>query len=282
MRSQAVTGLLAAWITLASLTAAGAEKPRRIFLWPKDAEVQEPRLSFKTRDPVMRITDIETPYLTLHPAASAKPAPAVVVCPGGGYRYLCIDKEGTETAPWLNGLEITAVVLAYSTPNKRDAAFADAQRAVRLVRHHAKAWNIDPKRIGIMGFSAGGHLAVRLSTEFDKAAYERVDEIDTISCRPDFSIPVYPAYLADKGTLKVAVHKRIPPTVIVHTSDDKKFVQGSTLYFEALQKAAIPSKFLLFEKGGHGYGLRSPKDTPVAAWPARCGEWLTANGFGNK
>jgi len=225
---------------------------------------------------------VKTPYLTVYPASSPKPTPAIVVCPGGGYGHLCVDKEGSETAPWLNDLGITVVVLTYSTPGKRDEAFKDAQRAMRLVRHHARDWNIDPKRVGIMGFSAGGHLAARMGTESDKQAYEGVDEIDKLECRPDFCVLIYPAYLADKEKLSLPVGKQVPPTIIVQTEDDRRFVPGTRVYYEALQKAEVPSKFLLFEKGGHGYGMRASKEQPLGKWPEECGEWLKVNGFAGK
>lgn len=272
---------LAMAVAVGAIVAAAGEGDPKVstFLWPKDAEAKEPQQRFKTREDVIRITDVKTPYLAIYAVTSEKPAPAVIVCPGGGYGHLCVDKEGSETAPWLNGLGMTAIVLTYSTPGKQDDAFRDAQRAMRVVRHHAKEWNIDPKRVGIMGFSAGGHLAVRTSAQSDKQSYETVDEIDKLSCRPDFCILIYPAYLANKDQLAVPVSKNIPPTIIVQTEDDKKFVAGTKVYSKALEEAGVPSKFLLFEKGGHGFGMRAAKDSPLAKWPEQCGEWLKANGF---
>ncbi len=262
-----------------SFNAKGADTPTRQFLWPKDAELDQPRQRYKTRGETTRITDVKTPYVTIHPAGTQKPSPAVIICPGGGYAHLCVDKEGAEAAPWFNGLGITTIVLAYSTPKLKDKAFADIQRAVRLARHNAGTWNIDPKRIGVMGFSAGGHLAARLCAAYESKAYAKIDDIDRHSCRPDFCILVYPAYLRKKGTLQPAVHKHIPPTIIVHTKDDRRFVPGSKRYFAALQEANIPSKLLLFEKGGHGYGMRARKGSPLATWTARCGRWLEKHGF---
>jgi len=275
-----MAGLIVAVVTLSAVAAAtDTPTPIRKFIWPKDAKIEEPQQRFKTRGDVTRITDVKTPYLTVYPASSAKPTPAAIVCPGGGYSHLCVDKEGSETAPWLNGLGITAIVLTYSTPGKRDEAFCDAQRAIKLVRYHAKEWNIDPKRVGIMGFSAGGHLAARMGAESDKKAYDGVDEIDKLDCRPDFCILIYPAYLENKGTLSLPVSKRIPPTVMVQAEDDKRYVPGTKLYYEALQKAEVTSTFLLFKEGGHGFGMRASKDRPLGKWPEQCGAWLKTNGF---
>jgi acetyl esterase/lipase len=133
-----------------------------------------------------------------------------------------------------------------------------------------------------MGFSAGGHLAARTSAQFDKQSYEPVGETDKLSCRPDFCILIYPAYLAKKDQLDFPVNKQTPPTIIVQTEDDKKFVAGTKVYSKALEEAGITSKFLLFKKGGHGYGMRAAKDSPLAKWPEQCGEWLKTNGFTGK
>ncbi|HEQ60239.1 MAG TPA: hypothetical protein ENN74_01370, partial [Firmicutes bacterium] len=166
-------------------------------------------------DNVRRITDIEKPDITLYRAQAAEtPSPAVLVCPGGGYRILAIDKEGSEVAEWLNRFGVTAVVLKYRVPDNREGAFQDAQRAMRLIRSHAEAWNIDPHRVGVIGFSAGGHLSARLSTGYRVRAYEPVDEWDELGCRPDFTILVYPAYLAGEDyqlAEELAVTPETPP-----------------------------------------------------------------------
>lgn len=252
-------------------------------LWParkkgEQAIVKE-RVLPDRGDDVRRISDITEPSFTVYRVElKDRAAPAVLVFPGGGYSILAIDKEGTEIAAWLNSFGITAAVLKYRVPNDRKGAFQDAQRAMRLVRHHAKKWNIDPECIGVIGFSAGGHLAARLSTDYEKRTYSHLDEADTLSCRPDFCIMVYPAYLESRQTKGIAaelpVTGNIPPTFIVHTEDDRKFVSGSKAYHEALKKAGVPCELQLFPAGGHGYGLR-PSPYRVSRWPQECEKWLT-------
>ncbi len=269
--------MILAWaMLLPAVALQGQQAPAMHYLWPKDAKLEKPKQRIKTKVDVLRLTDITTPYLTVYPVKSQKPTPAMIVCPGGGYGHVCMDKEGSEAAPWLGKLGVTTIVLAYSTPGKRDEAFKDVRRAMRLVRHHAKAWNIDPKRVGVMGFSAGGHLAARASTQFHLKETGRLDVIDDLDCRPDFCVLVYPAYLEKKGQPTLSVNKKTPPTLIVHTEDDRRFIGGSRLYFESLQKSGVTSKFLLFKKGGHGYGMRA-KDEPLADWTKQCGQWLKAN-----
>jgi acetyl esterase/lipase len=221
-----------------------------------------------------RIFNVSTPTLAVYQAAGAKPAPAMIVCPGGAYGHLSYDLEGTEVATWLNSLGLTAAVLKYRVPNNRDGALQDLQRSLRLVRQHAAEWNIDPKKIGVIGFSAGGHLAARASTNFDSAAYPRLDAADDLTCRPDFVVLVYPAYLAVKGVVapELPITARTPPTYLTQAEDDHAYVPGTKTYFAALQAAGVPSKMVLFVSGGHGFGLRSQKEAKV--WPLRCQDWL--------
>ncbi|HSU66621.1 MAG TPA: alpha/beta hydrolase [Tepidisphaeraceae bacterium] len=227
-------------------------------------------------DHVRRITDISRPTLSVFPAPG-KPAaaPAVIVCPGGGYSYVVFDKEGTEIAQWLNSNGVAAIVLKYRTPHNRDGAFQDVQRAVSLTRAHAAEWNIVPNRVGVIGFSAGGNLAAKASTDFEPRTYAPIDAVDQLSCRPDFAILIYPAYLAQKdGTLAADLNlkAKIPPTLIVHSEDDKTFVAGSKAYHAALDDAKIPNEFLLYHTGGHGYGLRCTLE--AKAWPKAALAWL--------
>lgn len=255
-------------------------------LWPANTKNREKRNSEKVmtnrRDNVRRITDITNPSFTVYQVdKNDEPTPAVLIFPGGGYSILAINKEGTEIAEWLNNIGITAIVVKYRVPRKRNEAFQDAQRAIRLVRHHAKEWNIDPKRTGIIGFSAGGHLSARLSTDFENRGYTSLDDADEQNCRPDFCILVYPAYLIKKKTQELVdelpVTRHTPPTLIIHTEDDRRFVIGSKVYNQALKKAGVSSEFQLFQDGGHGYGLR-PSKHRVSKWPKLCEEWLKANG----
>ncbi len=256
-------------------------------LWPDKVRKTFPKLQETTQpdkgDGVIRITDVNNPTLTLYlPENTTTPLPVVLVFPGGGYNILAINKEGTEIAAWLNSIGVAAAVVKYRVPENRDGAFQDAQRAVRLVRQNAAAWHLDPNRVGVMGFSAGGHLSARASTEFKETSYDAVDEADKLSCRPDFCILIYPAYLDNEKQDGVApelpITKDIPPTFIVHTLDDKRFIIGSKLYAQALKDTSVSCDYQVFETGGHGYGLRSVGH-PVSVWPQRCDEWLKVRGI---
>lgn len=252
-----------------------------IEVWPEgkmpgkaatEAETLVPR-----KDGFTRITNISRPTLELYPAAGAegKPAPAVIVCPGGGYRYVVVDKEGSAIAKWLNEAGITALVLKYRTPDNREGALQDVQRAIRVVRSRAAELAIDPAKIGIIGFSAGGHVSARASTRFDDPAYPSIDVVDEQSARPDFAMLIYPAYLDDgKGAVSpdLKLSAMIPPTLIVHTDDDKSFIAGSRVYAAALTEAKVDHRFLLYPTGGHGYGLNCQGDAKV--WPEQAMEWL--------
>ena len=170
--------------------------------------------------------------------------------------------------------------LEYRTPDNRDGALQDVQRAIRLTRANAAEWGIDPKRIGVIGFSAGGHAAARASNQFERRFYEPLDQIDDISCRPDFAVLVYPAYLDDKKgsvTTDLDLKADIPPTLIVHSEDDKTHVVGSRIYSDALKKAGKDHAFRLYTSGGHGYGLHSKGAASV--WPEAAVEWLKHSGM---
>lgn len=204
----------------------------------------------------------------------------MIVCPGGGYSYVVVDKEGSEIAAWLNGQGITALVLQYRVPDNRSGALQDLQRALSLTRARAAAWNIDPKRIGVIGFSAGGHAAARASTQFDARTYPALDAVDEQSCRPDFAVLVYPAYLDDRSggvSPDLDLKANIPPTLIIHSEDDKAHVIGSKIYHTALEAAKITHEFKLYLTGGHGYGLHCERD--AKAWPEDALKWLQTVGM---
>ena len=246
-----------------------------VMLWPKDAvpapTTKGPEKALPSRgDNVLRLTEISEPSFTVYRAESAQPAPAVIICPGGGYSILAYDKEGTELAAWLNTLGITGVVLKYRVPNNREGAFQDIQRALRIVRHRAAEWNIARDRVGVMGFSAGGHLSARLSVFAGPATYPRVDAADEQRLRPDFAVLGYPAYL-DQGMVPL-VDVRTAPTFIAQAVDDKKFIVGTDAYFAALKETKGPHAFFRCATGGHGHGLRSDKE--AKAWPDKCQAWL--------
>jgi acetyl esterase/lipase len=256
----------------------------QIKLWPTPNAPTE-RVLPSRGDSVTRITDISEPSLTLYQEnKKGDPTPAVLIFPGGAYAYLAIDKEGREIARWFNSIGVTAIIVKYRVPDDREAAFQDGQRAMRLVRFHAKEWNIDPEHVGVIGFSAGGHLSARLSTDFKNRSYTSLDEVDKEDCRPDFCFLIYPAYLMNNQTKKLAIELPVtpytPPTFIVQTEDDTMFVAGTIVYDQALKKSGVSSTFQLFPDGGHGYGLR-PSKHAVSEWPELCEKWLRENSIIN-
>ena len=236
---------------------------------------------------VTRMTDVGEPEITIYPAPSdIASGAAMVVCPGGAYEILAYDLEGTEICDWLNAAGITAVLLKYRVPRrenrpKHEAPLQDAQRAISYVRSNAKKYGIDPDRIGIMGFSAGAHLSAMASTSFNKRTYPAKDDIDKVSCRPDFCLLVYPAYL-DGENFRVApevnVTKEVPPTMLVQAEDDASYVNSSLFYYYALKQAGVPAWMHLYSKGGHGYGLRDT-GAMVNEWPDRAEDWFQEIGL---
>ncbi len=232
---------------------------------------------------VIRLGNVSTPTLTLYAPTVKNTGAAVVVFPGGSYHILAIDLEGTEVCDWLNSAGITCVLVKYRVPDsgpypKSSAALQDAQRAFGMVRAHATEWHIDPKRIGVLGFSAGAHLSAALSTHFEQRLYDPVDAADQVSCRPDFAVIVYPGYLAmsEKNfepNAEIHVTEKTPPTFIVQAEDDPVHVENSTVYFLALKNAKVPAEMHLYASGGHGYGLRRT-DLPLTAWPKLVETWL--------
>lgn len=265
-----------------------------LLLWP-DGAPGEPEATSEETDatkpddnlvagkPLIRLTNVTNPTITVyHASEDQATGAAVVVCPGGGYHILALDLEGTEVADWLNGLGITAVVLKYRVPEREgvprhERPLQDAQRAMKLVRSRAVEWNIDPQRVGVLGFSAGGHLAATLSNT-DERTYERIDAADTLSSRPDFTVLVYPAYLtaSEEGpelAPEVTVTENTPPTLLVQTEDDNVPIENSLFYYLALKKVGVPAEMHLYATGGHGYGLRKV-DSPVHTWPERAARWL--------
>lgn len=243
---------------------------------PSDREVAGRR--------VARIGDVSDPTITFYRAPSDRNSgAAVVVFPGGGYRIVAIDLEGTEVCRWLNSIRVNCVLLKYRVPDsgpypKSSAALQDAQRALGMVRQHAAEWQIDPHRIGVLGFSAGGHLAAAISTHDQKRLYDPVDGADQLSCRPDFALVIYPGYLAiaDKNfefNPDIPVTAKVPPTFLVQAEDDPVHVENAVEYFMALKHAGVPAELHVYAKGGHGYGLRRT-DLPITTWPEAAEKWL--------
>ncbi len=233
---------------------------------------------------VIRLGNVWTPTLTINKASpNLDTGASVLVCPGGGYHILALDLEGTEVCQWLNSIGVTGVLLRYRVPRregreKHEAALQDAQRALGLMRQNADSWGLDPQRMGVLGFSAGGHLAAALSNNHGTRSYPSVDAADQKSCRPDFAILVYPAYLtqpekADAVAPELPISTNTPPTWTVITQDDPVRVENALGYVSTLQRNKVPAEFHLFPKGGHGYGLRRT-DVPVTRWTDLATEWL--------
>ena len=237
---------------------------------------------------VSRIGHVSQPTITVYkPAKEKDTGAAVVVCPGGGYSILAMNLEGTEVCEWLNSIGVTGVLLKYRVPVRKDReryapALQDAQRAVGIVRHRAKEWGIDAGRIGILGFSAGGHLSATLLANNAARTYPEVDEADKESCRPDFAVLIYPAYLATDDLAHLAPEVKVtaatPPAFIAMTQDDPVHVEGALMYSLALKQAKVPFELHVYPKGGHGYGLR-PSANQVSHWPARAEGWLSTQGW---
>jgi acetyl esterase/lipase len=253
-----------------------------IHLWPDkvpgETEAKhEPVVTDNTKSYVTRITDVTNPALIVYPApAYNNNGAGVIICPGGGYNILAIDKEGYEIAEWLNSLGFSAFVLQYRVPKKQEGALQDAQRAIRIIRSNAKNWNLDAEKLGIMGFSAGGSLSARASTIYDVETYEGVDNIDALSCRPDFALLIYPAYL-DRGenrslTPELKVNENTPPTFIFQTADDR-LANSALVYAQALRDAKVSVELHLLPEGGHGYGMR-PGVVAAETWPGLAEIWL--------
>lgn len=238
---------------------------------------------------VIRQGNVSLPTLTVyHPPKDKDTGAAVLVCPGGGYSILALNLEGTEVCRWLNSVGVTAVLLKYRVPSragleKHTAALQDAQRALGVIRFRAKEWGVDTKRVGILGFSAGGHLAAAASTNYETRTYPDIDAADKESCRPDFTVLIYPAYLTDNtDTSKLApeikVSPNTPPAFIAMTQDDPVHVENAFTYAKALQLAKVSVELHLYPTGGHGYGLR-PSPNMVSHWPERAAEWMKAQGL---
>jgi acetyl esterase/lipase len=296
---------LVAWLGVAGPTA-GGDKPSVVELWPgkppeetgkigAERVLMSPKLDRKqveVTEPTRMVTNVTRPTLTIYRPAKAKDTgTAVLICPGGGYWNLYWQLEGEEVAAWLNSLGVTGIVLKYRVPRRPDEPRAeparrplqDAQRAVSLVRSKAKQWGIDPGRIGMVGFSAGGHLAVATATGFDKRSYEPIDAIDRVSCRPDFAIAVYPGYLKAKDKDELApglrVPARTPPIFLAHGGADLiSSPEHSVVLYRALRRAGVPAELHIYATAAHDFGVR-PSAHPCSTWTRSCADWLRQQGF---
>lgn len=234
---------------------------------------------------------VTQPTMTVYSPKGKNSGAAVVVFPGGGYNVLAIDLEGTEACDWLTSRGITCVLLKYRVPCAKvgpyrdcPTALEDAQRAVGLVRFRAAEWQIDPNKIGVLGFSAGGHMVAAISTHFERRHYPAVDDADKVSCRPDFAVALYPGHLAvaEKNFVlnpDIQVTARTPPTFLLHAHDDPVDpVENSLVYYAALRKAGVPAEMHLYAKGGHAFGLRRTQ-SPITEWPRLVEDWLKTIGI---
>jgi acetyl esterase/lipase len=287
---------------------------QEIDLWPADKFTAADRKAETVEDagkdgkPDRRVANVRVPTLKFYPPADSEAnRTAVIICPGGGYAIEAIDKVGYDPARWFQERGTVGIVLKYRLPQGTDGDASpreDVSRTIRLVRQRASEWNIDPKRIGIMGFSAGGHLASTAATHFDEGDSKSADPIERISSRPDFQILVYPVITMDEkvghrgsrdrllgksptaealndASNDLQVTDNTPPAFLVHTSDDPVSCQNSLRYASVLNWHNIPCELHLYVRGGHGYGLRGGNG-PVDAWPQRLKEWLALPGMINK
>lgn len=250
----------------------------------QEADMSKPSEGLVAGKPLIRLGNVSQPTIAIYrPTAAKNTGAAVLVCPGGGYGILALDLEGSEVCEWLNSIGVTGVLLKYRVPARKDRARHDAplqdvQRAMGMIRSHATEWGVRKDRIGILGFSAGGHLAAVASTTYERRTYDRVDQADEESARPDFAALIYPAYLTTSEKPDVLVSElnvtvSTPPTFTVITQDDPVRVENAYTYSLALKKAGVASELHVFAKGGHGYGLRKT-DSPVTIWPAMAEAWM--------
>ncbi len=287
----AAANLLLSVVVATAADAAALEDGFKVQVWPglapgessdAEGETQPPRPG--ENPPVTRVVNIRRP--TLDVFLPDKPnGQAILVLPGGGFGKVVPDKEGSEAAPWLNSLGIATFVLRYRTnevtPKDEPAwkrPLQDAQRSLRLIRANADKWHINPAKIGVLGFSAGGQVGSILHTAEEAAAYDAIDAVDEQSCKPAFSLLIYPwqIYSAAKDALlpEIQITKTTPQAFIVHTHDDRSSSLGSVLLYAGLKKQNIPAELHVYVNGGHGYGMRPVDGSHIGTWPDRATEWL--------
>ena len=268
------TMLLASAMLLAA-PAWAQESERNIWPDKRPAEVVLKKGKMKQEmgdDDILRIQQMPVPTLQKFPVAKSPKGKVVIVCPGGGYQILAVNHEGTEIAQWLNALGYTAYVLRYRVPDNREGALQDVQRAIRIARAENPG-----KQVGVMGFSAGASLTARAATRFQLPSYTATDETDTQSARPDFAALIYPAYM-DEGehhtlTPELTITEQTPPFFVFQTADDP-YGNSALVISQALRNHKIPVQLHIYEKGGHGYGLRANLAEAASKWPKLMEEWL--------
>lgn len=290
--------LLAIILLLCFLPSRGADsrEPETLRLWPADVPGSPAKVKGEEADMtksedrliagrrIIKLGNVSEPEMHVYlPEPKDANGGAVVICPGGGFSILAWDLEGTEVAQWLNSLGYAGIVVKYRVPTRElgdpgkwQGPVMDTQRAIRLTRKYAADWRIEPQRIGVLGFSAGGETAARAATAKAERLYEAIDDAEQQSCAPNFAILVYPGGIADgQGDLKpdYRVDENTPPMLFVHAADDRISCLNSVALFMALQQAGVQAELHVFAAGGHGYGLRET-ELPVTRWSQLAADWL--------
>ncbi len=286
-----LSGLFLLTVTIA--TAGEVSEPIKLFpegLAGEPGELGPERFVEKEGEnpKVIRLTDVTVPSITIFHPDKPKNGTAVIVCPGGGYNILAYEHEGTQVCEWLNQGGVTAILLKYRVPRREgrpvyEAPLEDAQRAISLTRKNAAEWGIDPDKIGILGFSAGGNLAAMAMTNYETRTYPQDEAIDSVSCRPDFGVLVYPAYLLDEQTPgqlapQFKVTDDTPPAILFHADNDRISAEGSARFYLALKQHKIPAELHVFVSGGHGFGMRDTED-PIEDWTGLVEDWMEVRGL---
>ena len=283
--------VFAVWI-LTAWSAFAAEPTLTMNVWPGTPPGDAPDRpgTEQLNERTMLLTgNVNTPTLAVfRPAKDKDTGAAMLVCPGGGFYQLSMRDEGTDVGAWLASIGVTGVVLKYRIPNREGeprtlAAVQDAQRSMSIIRSKAQEWGLDPKRIGIMGFSAGGQMTADIETTYDKRLYEPIDAIDKFEIRPDFAALIYPGGIFQRGdapgvTSDVQVSKATPPTFLAISSDDRGGPDNAIYMYLSLKNAGVPAELHVFGEGGHGYGIR-PGTAPHTTWPARLADWMAFRGY---
>lgn len=268
---------------------------------PGEEYIETPNSQLVADKPWSGILNVTQPTMTVYSPKTKNTGAAVVVFPGGGFVELAIDLEGTEICDWLTSEGITCVLLKYRVPslpydwhtNSRPddltvsiQSLEDAQRTMGLVRSHASEWHVDPHKVGVIGFSAGGYLVAEISNIFERRLYKPVDAADKESCRPDFAMGIYPGHLWNGGqdlklNKNIPVTKNTPPTFLIQAEDDHVDDNEALVYYLALKKAGVPVEMHLFAHGGHAFGLRHT-EFPITDWPKLADRWMTTIGIISK
>lgn len=295
-----VSNLVAVLISGALVSASAAGAPRNIPVWPNLAPGETSDNPGETQPfrkgeipPVTRVVKIRKPSLDVFLPAGHATSAGVLILPGGGFGKVVTDKEGSEAAAWLNELGIAAFVLRYRTSEetpKGEPAWRrplqDAQRALRWIRADAQAFGLDPEKVGVLGFSAGGQVAAILHTRGGAADYTSTDSRDAGSCSPAFSLLIYPWNILDRTTgellPEIKFSEGLPKAFVVHTHDDRSSSLGSALFYLGLKRHDVSAELHVYANGGHGYGMRRVKDSNIGTWPARATDWLVQNGLGRR